>query len=232
MSGRKGKKRKLVVGDYVCVRRLGFEDFDRFLFMKKGDDDSCLLVANIDPWTSLQDIQAAFEEFGVVHAQITKPGEAEVILESVDGLQRAINSGTINLNTKTEGVHLGYEKWASECQASKEHPEKLQDKVSRFMEDFDKKEAREKLEMAKDVVDEDGFTVVSKKRGRRGAFDGEIHVKTTTRVKKAKETQNDDSFYTFKAQEKKQKQLMELRKKFESDKAKVKEMREKRKFKL
>jgi Ribosomal RNA-processing protein 7 (RRP7) C-terminal domain len=214
-------------GEFLAVRLETEKSFKQWLFFKQGESDDELVVANIDPSCTLQDIQEAFEKFGVVCAEI-KNNQAVILLESSECLKEALQCKKISLNQSNP--LQGYDKWTSECQKRKGDPEIVQLMVTHFMEEFDGKQAQEKLEMENEVVDDDGFTLVSKKRGRKGASDGDIHVKTTTRVKRAKDSKEEDGFYTFKAHEKKQNELMEVRKKFQADKERLKKERSKRKF--
>ncbi|KAI0737709.1 ribosomal RNA-processing protein 7-domain-containing protein [Daedaleopsis nitida] len=69
------------------------------------------------------------------------------------------------------------------------------------------------------VVDEDGFTLVT-----RGAPAG------AKRHRKKKEKQEKDAFYAFQIHEKKRKDIIDLKKKFEEDKAKIEKLKESRKF--
>ncbi|KAI0772580.1 ribosomal RNA-processing protein 7-domain-containing protein [Irpex lacteus] len=114
-----------------------------------------------------------------------------------------------------------------------------------WMEHFDweqaKKKQQSKYKKGDAIVDDDGFTLVtrggaygqtvgggvgvaSKRFQREGPEGGKRH-------RKKKEPKEKDAFYAFQIHEKKRKELMDLQRKWEEDKAKVDKLKESRKFK-
>ena len=133
-------------------------------------------------------------------------------------------------------MYVGY---ALAYELSRPSPAKLQEEVDQFMMKFKADEyqkEREKLERM-NQMDDDGFTVVVRHKKTK-ATDGDIHVgavsaevaeaQRAVAAKKKKELVN---FYRFQMREKKQDELVTLRKRFEEDKAKIAQLKQTRKFK-
>lgn len=107
---------------------------------------------------------------------------------------------------------------------------KLQQKVDDAMSLFDQEEMdaimEQKNRMGK--PDEDGFITVSRTRGRRN---GDVPTSTVDVVQPKKKSKELVDFYRFQRREEKRNQLSELRRKFEQDKAKIAQLKEKKRFK-
>jgi len=116
-----------------------------------------------------------------------------------------------------------------------------------WMEHFEyeqaKKKQASKYRMGEAIVDEDGFTLVTR-GGAYGktlgggvgvaskTFQDQQHEKSGKRNRKnKKEKKEKDTFYAFQIHEKKRKELLDLKRKWEEDKAKVEKLRQSRKFK-
>lgn len=122
---------------------------------------------------------------------------------------------------------------------SRPDAEALQMEVDSFLKKFKDEEyqkEREKLERM-NQMDEDGFTVVVRHKKNK-TTDGSVNVAAVSaemaeaqiqyQTKKKKELVN---FYRFQMREQKQNELVELRKRFEEDKAKIARLKQNRKFK-
>lgn len=110
------------------------------------------------------------------------------------------------------------------------------DLVSAALEDFDRRESesQKNLKELTNIVDEDGFTLVvgknrKTKRGILGKIAGttEYHTKETDKKMKKKEKAD---FYRFQIREKKKLEMNELLKKFKDDQERIKELKEKKRF--
>jgi ribosomal RNA-processing protein 7 len=140
----------------------------------------------------------------------------------------------------------GVEKWKQEDDSQQISMEKLEKEVDAFMRAFDARKAREEREKEKsaNLPDADGFITVTKGRGRKGATDGEIHVRGVRardvqakiaadeedQKKKKKKEELLMDFYRFQKLEARQNQIADLRKKFEEDKRRIAQLRSQRKF--
>ncbi|ODV75671.1 Rrp7p CYBJADRAFT_188757 [Cyberlindnera jadinii NRRL Y-1542] len=114
-------------------------------------------------------------------------------------------------------------------------PEETSAEVSLSLQEFEKREAKsiEELGEMKTLVDEDGFTMVvgknrKTKRGILGKMSGTSKVKEIE-DKKLKRKEKAD-FYRFQIREKKKLEMNELLKKFRDDQERIKELKEKKRF--
>ncbi|KAF9220201.1 hypothetical protein BS17DRAFT_358592 [Gyrodon lividus] len=88
------------------------------------------------------------------------------------------------------------------------------------------------------IVDEDGFTLVTRGGAYGQALGGGVGVASKTfqatgrtGSKKKREPKEKDAFYAFQKAEKQRKALLDLKKNFEADKARVEKLKESRRFK-
>ncbi|CAN6604363.1 ribosomal RNA-processing protein 7 [Trichomonascus vanleenenianus] len=111
--------------------------------------------------------------------------------------------------------------------------EGLQEQVDAYMEEFERQEEEKQREvlMMSEQVDEEGFTtVVYSKRKSKEGMAAPVKASDVQPEKKKKKKEKED-FYRFQLREKKKSEMNNLLKRFQSDKEKVKELREKRRFK-
>ena len=101
----------------------------------------------------------------------------------------------------------------------------LQASVDEYMRQFDEAEEEQRLEMAKQgqMVDEDGFTLVVNPK-RKSLADIPAPVK-----KKSRSLEKDD-FYRFQLRERRKNEMNALLKRYQDDKAKVEELKQKKKL--
>ncbi|KAG6371930.1 ribosomal RNA-processing protein 7-domain-containing protein [Boletus reticuloceps] len=106
--------------------------------------------------------------------------------------------------------------------------------------EFDLAKTKQKLAYRKGeaIVDNDGFTLVTRGGAYGQTLGGGVGVaskafeKTSrTGSKKKKEPKEKETFYAFQKAEKQRKALLDLRKNFEADKARIDKMKESRRFK-
>lgn len=129
-------------------------------------------------------------------------------------------------------ITSGMVKWYQEYQSNRPNTSTVMEQVMEFMSLFDDNEARIRSELKSGpVVDESGFTLVrSKKRRKR-------HIRDTQQLDISKKLRRDKAalhaeanLYCFKTKFSKQNELQSIRSKFEEDKAKIRAMRNQRKF--
>lgn len=108
----------------------------------------------------------------------------------------------------------------------------LEQEVNKFMNVFEVDEMKEKEEEKRVETDDDGWTIV-KKSGRNAGFQQKESVlaKIEDKIASRKSKKELTNFYTFQIRESKQKHIVNMRKRFESDKRKVEQMKKERKFK-
>ncbi|TFK46895.1 hypothetical protein OE88DRAFT_1637259, partial [Heliocybe sulcata] len=113
-----------------------------------------------------------------------------------------------------------------------------------WMELFDYEQAKKKQKSeyrkGEAVVDEDGFTLVTRGGAYGQTLGGGVGVaskrfqetgEVSKRKRKKKEPKEKEDFYAFQRREKKRSALLELQKKWEADKAKVEELKASKRFK-
>ncbi|PSR80982.1 hypothetical protein PHLCEN_2v6572 [Hermanssonia centrifuga] len=103
-----------------------------------------------------------------------------------------------------------------------------------------KKKRQSKYKKGEAIVDDDGFTLVTRGGAYGQTLGGGVTVaskkfqesrKTSQRYRKdKKEPKEKETFYAFQVHEKKRKELIDLKRKWEEDKAKVEKLKESRKF--
>lgn len=104
--------------------------------------------------------------------------------------------------------------------------ETLQESIDTFMEAYDDEEEEARLETARQgqLVDEDGFTlVVSSKRKALADIPAPAPAKRNKSLSK-------DDFYRFQLRDKRKREVNDLLKKYQEDKAKVEELKRKKHF--
>ncbi|KAI9028595.1 ribosomal RNA-processing protein 7-domain-containing protein [Hyaloraphidium curvatum] len=171
-----------------------------------------------------------------------------VVFREVDSVDLALAmkplerrwDGTVpeGADTGERGANLvGTEKWKYFDEATHPDQRKLAELVDGWIERFETEERSARLSALaqRNLTDEEGFTLVvrAKKgrntaRGRGGATVQSFRREDAAAVKPKKKELQD--FYRFQIRQKKVGELVELRRKFEEDKKKIADMREKRKF--
>jgi len=230
--------------------------FPRYAFVKEhhdklakdaADKGKTIFVTNFGS-TNLDDAKAAFGVFGLIESIVfgTFGGGDQkevpfvrITFRKKKSAEKALKNDSRSATTLTmqtvghQQLIRGLEKWIAERKASQVDTETLQKEVDAFMRAFDKQKALEEAEREAqaNMPDEDGFITVGKGRGRKGVTDGEISVKgiRATDVKQKKEKVLID-FYRFQKMEAREREISELRKKFEHDKQRIAQLKAQRKF--
>lgn len=126
----------------------------------------------------------------------------------------------------------GLDKWMSEYTNQIPNEKDLQSEVDKYMNVFEVDEMKEKEDEKRAETDEDGWTVV-KKSGKNAGFQQKESIisKIEDKIASGKSKKELANFYTFQIRESKQRHIVSMRKRFESDKRKVEQMKKERKFK-
>lgn len=158
----------------------------------------------------------------------TWSGAAAIKFRNGAGASAALAAASINLVRFGSNVVRGPARWASEVQR-RPNPDQLMREATAFMAEFDARQEELRRENQNEVVDEDGFTLVTKARGKRGVSDGETHVKAAkTRAKRA-HVQTEEAFYGLHKIRARQRAVKELREKFFAEKERLKKQKQARK---
>ncbi|KAH6916182.1 ribosomal RNA-processing protein 7-domain-containing protein [Coprinopsis sp. MPI-PUGE-AT-0042] len=119
----------------------------------------------------------------------------------------------------------------------------IRDHVDTYMELFEYKAAKErqksKYRKGEAIVDEDGFTLVTRGGAYGKTLGGGVSVATkqfqrsgaTSSRARPKKKKEKEGFYAFQKAEKQRSELLNLKKRWEEDKAKVEKLRASRRFK-
>ncbi|GME93122.1 unnamed protein product [Ambrosiozyma monospora] len=160
---------------------------------------------------------------------------------ALSNVKKLISSNSLKKNipswtTATEDSNVsGLKKYTA---SRKLDPKQLSLQVAQAMQEFTEREHRaaEEVDEMRELVDEDGFTlVVGSHRKTKNSILGGLKKKSDLladagKVKKMKKKEKQD-FYRFQIRERKKMEMSELLKKFKEDQERVKVMKEKRKFK-
>ncbi|XP_023287371.1 ribosomal RNA-processing protein 7 homolog A [Seriola lalandi dorsalis] len=225
--------------------------------------DRTLFVLNIPPYCSQAVVRDLFSQFGSVQSvelgdhpgsfqesgpklsKFFKPAERKgfkvgyVVFYNSSSLSAAKShphNVPLVVCTEQRAVKTGVQKWIQQYTDSFIQPDKLQQIVNSFMEDYDKRKEEEAEQQRKEAEqqqeDEEGWVKVT--RGAKGAKarpHSEAANKRTLqkemRKKKRKELMN---FYTWQHKNTQKEHIAELRKKFEEDKQRIALLRAQRKF--
>ncbi|XP_056144297.1 ribosomal RNA-processing protein 7 homolog A [Lampris incognitus] len=225
--------------------------------------DRTLFVLNVPPYCSHGIVKELFSQFGIVQSvelrdhpgssdrtgpkltKFFKPAEKQgfkvgyVVFQDASSISAA-KSHPYNVplvaSKQQNPVRTGVQKWIQQYRETFVQPEKLQETVDSFMQQYDKRKEeeaeRQKEEAEKQREDEEGWVKV--KRGNK-AVKARPHTEAANqkalqreiRKKKRKELMN---FYTWQHKNTQKEHIAELRKKFEEDKQRIALLRAQRKF--
>ena len=151
-------------------------------------------------------------------------------------LNAAVRGGTpLNPPTSLNPTQVGLEAWVSDFRNERPGEKKTQERIDEWFAEFEAEEQRKAAEAAALANQDDGWTVVEAKRGRRKTSDGEnitvggIRAATADSRRKVGPAPQED-FYRFQAREKRRGELYELKAKFTVDKERVAKLKASRKF--
>lgn len=144
------------------------------------------------------------------------------------------------LSSDKEPLLTGVAKWTAEYNSRSIDTEEMQKEIDEYMLHYDKIKRAEEIN-GEDEADDDGWVTVGKKGHYAGFKQNETVVskleqKIEAQKKNAKQMLKSNykrasGIYSFQFKEGKKQELLELRKKFQDDKAKLQAVRTSRKFK-
>ncbi|KAG0223677.1 ribosomal RNA-processing protein 7-domain-containing protein [Mortierella sp. GBAus27b] len=159
--------------------------------------------------------------------------EAQELTKAL-GMKRKHRSWIKTGNDATSS--LGIPKWVNDYHRVRPKHSDLQLKVDDYMEKFERSEyeAQQAALARLNVMDDDGFTLVTSAGNKGYNTDGVIKVQAikaedAKKIKPKKKELQD--FYRFQMREAKRDKLVELRRKFEEDKARIESLKVNRRFK-
>ncbi|XP_008282751.1 ribosomal RNA-processing protein 7 homolog A [Stegastes partitus] len=226
--------------------------------------DRTLFVLNIPPYCSEEVVKELFSRFGRVDSVELRdhPGSSQesgpklseffrlpgkkgfhvgyIVFKKASSLT-AVKSHPHDVPlvvcTEQRPVKTGVQKWIHQYTESFIHPEKLQQIVDSFMENYDKRKEqeaeRQKKEAKQQQEEEEGWVKVT--RGHKGTkarpHSEAANQKTLKKEMKKKKRKELMNFYTWQHRNTQKEHIAELRKKFEEDKQRIALLRAQRKFK-
>ncbi|KAF9095221.1 Ribosomal RNA-processing protein 7 [Mortierella sp. AD031] len=131
---------------------------------------------------------------------------------------------------------LGVSKWLNEYHTRRPEATELQVKVDDYMDKFERSEyeAQQAALARHNVMDDDGFTLVTRAGSKGQNSDGVITITAAKAedVKNLKPKKKElQDFYRFQMREAKRDKLVDLRRKFEEDKLRIEALKVNRRFK-
>lgn len=227
----------------------------------KLPEQRTLLVLNVPPYVHENELKHAFQHIGEIeevylgndlndlpstdddsdpiskYFRPKKPIDkfkcAWIVFKASRSLRAALKQREVVMyaNEKTILV-TGLDKWMNEYTNQITIEKDLETEVNKYMNVFEVDELKEKEDEKRVETDEDGWTIV-KKSGRNAGFQQKESVisKIEDKIASGKSKKELANFYTFQIRESKQRHIVNMRKRFESDKRKVEQMKKERKFK-
>ncbi|KAL6255128.1 hypothetical protein P5V15_013458 [Pogonomyrmex californicus] len=201
-----------------------------------------LFVLNVPPYATVDCLKHEFAKLcgsvrSVTFSNAKGFKNAYIVFKKESSLDKAMELSkdcVITLNNNENVCCTGLEKWCKEYNDALCDEQLLKKEIEEYVASYDKQvKDRIAQEKAAKEDDEGWVTVTSgKKRGqfapsRKESTIGKVQQKEEQRKKK-KQLLN---FYTFQIRETKKQNLAELRKKFELDKKRLQELKQKRTFK-
>lgn len=200
-----------------------------------------LFVLNIPPYATEDSIKNVFSPAGKIKKVTLERTEENyrdndgfqrgfIAFFKCETLLRALKLEQLNpLSSDDKPLKFGLEQYKCEYNNSISDPSTLKAEAEKYLRIF---EETEKPKKSEEVVDDEGWTVVTK-AGRKPGLSRKTSVankliEKTNKGSKRKELKN---FYTFQIREGKMKKIAELRKNFEEAKEKVNLIKKSRKFK-
>lgn len=202
-----------------------------------------LFVLNVPPYATENSLKISFSKAGRVKSIIFQNDNNEkeindgfkrayIVFEKRESLLKVMKLDAINpLSTDTVLLKVGLEKWIEDYNSSICNPEELQKEIISYINSYDKEEEKKKAS-DKEVVDDEGWTVVTKKGRNPGISRKEsVEHKLNEKGQALSQKKQLKNFYTFQIRESKMEHIAALRKSFEEAKNKINVMKKARRFK-
>lgn len=168
-----------------------------------------------------------------------------VLFEDAAGARALLQNAGIGqvveyLLPEPEGAY-GLKGWVQEHKAQRPGNEVLQQQLDAWMLSFEESEKR-KLEAQQSAMDEEGWTVVVKSKGRKKTREAEgggkaavatggLSAAAAAQAGKDSKLKKHEDFYRFQQREKRRNELVDLRQQFDEDRKRVAQLRASRNFK-
>lgn len=202
-------------------------------FQRIGDIEQVYLGSDLNDLPSMDDDSITDSKYFNPKQPIDKFKCAWLVFKASRSLRAALKEQEVVLYENDRTILVtGLDRWMNEYMNGVVIEKDLEAEVNKYMDVFEVDEMNEKEDEKRVETDEDGWTVV-KKSGRNAGFQQKESVisKIEDKVESRKSKKELANFYTFQIRESKQRHIVSMRKRFESDKRKVEQMKKERKFK-
>lgn len=132
------------------------------------------------------------------------------------------------LSTEEHPILTGVAKYIAEYNKRTVDTEAMQTEINFYMQHYDKVKTAE--ESKEDGADDDGWVTVGKKGNNPGFQQNEAVISKLETKVQAQKKKNIKNFYSFEFRDGKKQELMDLRRRYEDDKARLNSMKQNRKF--
>ncbi|KAL0108979.1 hypothetical protein PUN28_014225 [Cardiocondyla obscurior] len=201
-----------------------------------------LFVLNVPPYATIDCLKHAFTNLCGTVRSVSFSNEkgfktAYIVFKKEFSLDKAMELSAdcvITLNNDENACLTGLEKWCKEYNDTLHDERQMKTDIEEYIGAYDK-EVKDRIaqETAAEEDNEGWVTVTSGKK--RGQFAPSRKESTINKVQQKEEQRKKKrqllNFYTFQIREAKKQNLAELRKKFELDKKRLQELKQKRTFK-
>lgn len=207
-----------------------------------------LYALNVPPYATSEALRKAFSSTGAVDRVILqeKPAEendsrneqldgkfkvAYVVYEQPSSMKKLLKIRKLNALNADGTLLTGIDKWTKAYQGRIPDPVSMQREIDAYMASFDRQVAQEKRQQ-ETAEDDEGWVTVTKSSAntfvQREATVSKLEDKMMSKDLKQKELKN---FYTFQIRESKKNDIVSLRKKYDRDLQKMKQIKKTKRFK-
>jgi ribosomal RNA-processing protein 7 len=231
--------------DSSCGHDIFIKEHSVRTYDEKKPPGRTLFIINLPPYVNEDNLEKIFSIAGKIKTVVLQESLTEnliddkskcgfkvayIVFEKREGLLKSLKLKHLNPLSSSNKTLIGMNKWVHEYNLSIFNHQKLNEEVTTFIKKKDHEEESKSNE--KQEVDDEGWTVVTKKGrkpglSRKESVGNKIIQKNKLKSKK-KELKN---FYTFQLKEQKMKNIIALRKNFQDSKEKVNLMKKLRNFK-
>lgn len=242
--------------DNSAIRHLFIKEHDTNSDTKPSD--RTLFVINVPQFVNEKCIKFMYKECGEIeriyfHSKPKSTEEEEmvgsftvaepqvgykvayIVFQNPSGLKKALKCKELPpISSKKHMPSIGVKKWAEEYNSNFIDITTVQKEIDGFMSDYDAKveEEKRKAKEMESVEDEDGWITVTKHSKKPTISRNEtVSKKIIAKQNRANARKSLLNFYRCQLRETKMEHILEMRRKFEKDKALIAQMKANRKFK-
>ncbi|KAL3157690.1 hypothetical protein ABBQ32_012126 [Trebouxia sp. C0010 RCD-2024] len=218
----------------------------RYLYLKHSESTegtgTALFVAGLGVSHDEAVLSELFSVFGsvrqvAVHANKTS---ALIVFKNTISVKKALKTAaegkSLQFQFSEPTAKFGLKGWVEKHKAKTPGNRALQQQLDEWMEEWEASE-KQRHDTAAAAATDEGWTVVTKQRGRRKSTDqsgtsvGSVAATVAAAAQSRKAPKQLLDFYRFQARDRRRNNVMELQQQFEQDKKKIAEWKASRRFK-